>query len=82
MAAFQGTVASFDAVQAAGFITPANGSTYPSDNDTVEVLDDDIYFNALQLRSDDVIPPTPGQNVTFDLQVDLDGLEAVNITST
>jgi cold shock CspA family protein len=81
MAAFQGTVASFDTDQASGFITPADGSTFPNDDGTVDELDDDIYFSAIQLRSSDVNPPPQGQNVTFDIQVDIDGLEAVNITS-
>jgi cold shock CspA family protein len=79
MADFQGSVASYDPGQGSGFIMPAGGSTYPTDDANTEPLTDSVYFTAVQLRSPDV---SPGQAVTFDIQVDTDGLQAINISAT
>jgi len=81
MAEFQGQLASFDAEQGFGFITPASGTIVPDPDGTqgeLDALDEDVFVSGAQFRSDGL---TPGQAVTFDIQVDLDGLEAVNVSA-
>lgn len=45
------------------------------------MLDDEVFVSADQFRDPGLIPPTVGLAVTFNLQVDLGGLEAVNVNA-
>ncbi|WP_194894603.1 hypothetical protein [Catenulispora pinisilvae] len=64
MADFTGQIASFDANQGYGFITPAPGTIVPDPvGETQDELDDNVFVSAAQIR--DATTPAPFEHISW-----------------